>query len=265
MRHMALPLACCLLLSGPAQGAAGDVLMVTGDNVNVRTGPGVDHAVSRQVDRDQRVIEIARDGDWVRAEIEGATGAEGWIHGSLLALAEPVQPQAAEPPAPPPAEEAAVTPRAEGSAPAQGSADRQPEASGAAATAAAAPGETATDPAAPPGVAVTPAAPPESIAPAAAPEIAAVDLQRFRDSVDYLNSRATAVAGADLFTAVEPLGGGTVQVGATAAWATMPPAGQRSYASTLLDRWAAATGRTGQVKVQIVDENGQVIMEESKP
>ena len=256
MRHMALPLACCLILSGPAQGAAGDVLMVTGDNVNVRTGPGTDQAISRQVDRDQRVIEIERDGDWVRAEIEGATGAEGWIHGSLLAVVAPAPPQVAAPPTPPPAEDAAAAPqRAEGSAQAQGPVDRQREASGTAATAAAAPGEAATDP----------AAAPDSIAPAAAPEVAAVDLQRFRDSVAYLNSRAVAVAGADLFTAVEPLGDGTVQVGATDAWATMPPAGQRSYAYTLLDRWAAATGRTGQVKVQIVDESGQVIMEESKP
>jgi Bacterial SH3 domain len=254
MRKMAFPLACCLLLSGPAQGAAGDVLTVTGDNVNVRTGPGIDQAVSRQVDRDQRVIEIERAGDWVRAEIEGATGAEGWIHGSLLALIAPAPPQAAEPPTPPTEDAAAAPQPAGGLAPAQAPADPQPEASGTAATAAAAPG-AATDP----------AAAPESIAPAAAPEVAAVDLQRFRDSVDYLNSRAVAVAGAGLFTAVEPLGGGTVQVGATAAWATMPPAGQRSYANTLLDRWAAATGRTGQVKVQIVDESGQVIMEESKP
>jgi hypothetical protein len=45
----------------------------------------------------------------------------------------------------------------------------------------------------------------------------------------------------------------------------MPPAGQRSYANTLLDRWAAATGSSEPVKVQIVDDSGQVIMEESKP
>jgi hypothetical protein len=45
----------------------------------------------------------------------------------------------------------------------------------------------------------------------------------------------------------------------------MPPAGQRSYASALLDRWAAATGRSDQVKVQIVDDGGQVIMEQSRP
>jgi hypothetical protein len=56
-----------------------------------------------------------------------------------------------------------------------------------------------------------------------------------------------------------------VQVGASAAWASIPPAGQRSYASALLDRWAAATGRSEDVKVQIVDDGGRVILEESRP
>ena len=91
-----------------------------------------------------------------------------------------------------------------------------------------------------------------------------MDLQRFRDSVAYLNSRSQSLAGVDLFSAVEPLGGGAVQVGATDAWATIPPAAQRSYASALLERWAAATGRGDQVRVQIVDESGRVLMEESK-
>ena len=106
---------------------------------------------------------------------------------------------------------------------------------------------------------------PEAIAPGAAPEVDAVDLQRFRDSVDYLNSRSMAVGGFELFAEVEPLGAGTVQIGATDAWASVPPAGQRSYANTLLDRWAAATGRSDHVKVQIVDPSGRVLMEESKP
>jgi hypothetical protein len=105
----------------------------------------------------------------------------------------------------------------------------------------------------------------EVIAPGAAAEIDAVDLQRFRDSVAYLNDRSKLVAGVDLFTEVEPLGGGAVQVGATEAWADVPPAGQRSYASALLERWAAATGRADQLTVQIVDQGGQVIMQESKP
>ena len=63
----------------------------------------------------------------------------------------------------------------------------------------------------------------EALAPGAAGEIKAVDLQRFRDSVAYLNSRSESLAGVDLFSAVEPLGGGTVQVGATDAWASIRP------------------------------------------
>jgi hypothetical protein len=232
MRHMAIALVSCACLSLPALGAEGDVLTVTGDNVNVRTGPGVDRSVSRQVDRDQRVIEIARERDWIHAEIEGAGGAEGWIHGSLLTPALPEVAQAK------PSDEA------------------PPEATGPAATA-------VPDDAPEPASDAAPA--PDTIAPAAASGVDPADLQRFRDSVEYLNSRALAVTGVDLFTQVEPLGGGAVQVGATDAWASMPPAGQRSYANTLLDRWAAATGSSEPVKVQIVDDSGQVIMEESKP
>jgi hypothetical protein len=233
VRRMAFASALCLLLGGPALGAAGDVLMVTGTSVNVRSGPGTDHRVDRQVGRGQRVIEIERSGGWVRVGIEG--GADGWIHGSLLTPEEPAA-TAALPPG-----------------------DKRSEEGGPAAPSQATPGESAAAPA----VEIAPA--PGLIAPAATSEIDPADLQRFRDSVDYLNSRALAVAGADLFTGVEPLGGGAVQVGATEAWASMPPAGQRSYANTLLDRWAAALGRAGPVKVQIVDASGQVLMEESKP
>ena len=244
MRQSGFALIACVLLGGPALGAAGDVLVVTGNDVNVRAGPGRDQSVIRQVDGDQRLIEIEREGDWVHAEIVGAEGARGWVHNSLVALEAPAEPGAAAPAAVPIPEEAddagaLVEPREEVAGPDEsGPAPLQ---------------EAATEP------------PAEPIEPAAAPESDAVDLQRFRDSVDYLNSRAMAVEGANLFTKVEPLGGGAVQVGATEAWAALPPAGQRSYANTLLDRWAAASGRIDQVKVQIVDDNGQVLMEESKP
>jgi N-acetylmuramoyl-L-alanine amidase len=244
MRQIAFAFAACLLLGGAALGAAGDVLVVTGDDVNVRAGPGVDHPVSRQVDRDQQVVEIAREGEWVRAEIAGTGGAEGWIHASLLTPETPAAAAPARPPAEPASE---VRPSEEPQGAATGAAERAPLA------------EEADEPA--PAIITAP----EAIAPAAAPEFGDIDLQRFRDSVEYLNSRAVAVAGADLFTEVEPLGGGTVQVGATDAWAALPPAGQRSYANTLLDRWAAATGRAGEVRVRIVDDAGQVLMEESKP
>jgi Bacterial SH3 domain len=255
MRRMAFAFACTLVLSGPALGAAGDVLTVTGDRVNVRSGPSTERDVRMQVSRNQRLVEIERRGDWVRAEISGTGGADGWIHGSLVA------PPDGEPPATPTAgqglaPEAATPPSA---------------AAGPAAVAGGAPPirplEDGTDAAAadpePPAGAGAPGM--EAIAPGAAAEIEAVDLQRFRDSVAYLNSRSKLVAGVDLFTEVEPLGGGAVQVGATDAWADIPPAGQRSYANALLERWAAATGRADRLTVQIVDQGGQVIMEESRP
>ncbi|HEX5795852.1 MAG TPA: hypothetical protein VFY19_08420, partial [Geminicoccaceae bacterium] len=107
-----------------------------------------------------------------------------------------------------------------------------------------------------------------TIEPAAAPAPAAqeaAELTRFRQSVDYLNSRAVSVAGVDLFTTVAPVGGGVVQVAATDAWSTIPPAGQQSYANTLLDRWAAARGAGGPVSVQIVDRDGEVLLERTRP
>jgi uncharacterized protein YraI len=252
MRRVVFALA-CILLSGLALGATGDVLTVRGDRVNVRSGPGADRGVVMQVSRNQRVVEIGRQGDWVHVEIGGAGGTTGWIHDSLLesphreTQATPAAPDssAGEASMPPlAASEPADTP-----APGQGAEDVS--------DASVARPEPVRSAAAPRHETETPA-------PGAAGEIKAVDLQRFRDSVAYLNSRAESLAGIDLFGAVEPLGGGTVQVGATEAWASIPPAAQRSYASALLERWAAATGRSDQVKVQIVDESGRVLMEESK-
>lgn len=259
MRRMALAFACTLLLSDQALGAVGDVLTVIGDRVNVRSGPGTDRDVTMQVSRNQRLVEIEREGDWVHAEISG-TGTDGWIHGSLAAPpnGEPLVPSAA---GPGPTDQATTAPSAEaGPAVAVESAPLQSleDATDAAAAEPEAPAAAATETA---GVA---APRPEALAPGAG-DLEEVDLQRFRDSVAYLNDRSKVIAGADLFTEVEPLGGGAVQVGATDAWAKVPPAGQRSYATALLERWAAATGRADQVTVQIVDRGGQVLMEESKP
>jgi SH3-like domain-containing protein len=254
MPRVAFALA-CILLSGPALGASGDVLTVLGDRVNVRSGPDTESGVVMQVSRNQRVVEIGRQGDWVHVEITGAGGAIGWIHDSLLE--SPHRETLTPPPAPDSAAaQAAMAPAAPAGPAAVAAAPGQPsEDLGDASVASPERLETAAVP------------PPEitALAPGAATDINAVDLQRFRDSVAYLNSRSQSLAGVDLFSAVEPLGGGAVQVGATDAWASIPPAAQRSYATALLERWAAATGRADQVRVQIVDESGQVLIEESKP
>lgn len=229
MRLGGCVLAGLVLIGGAASAETGDSLIVTGDGVNVRTEPTTESDILTRLYRDQEVVEVERQGDWVRAEIAGTDGEEGWIHGSLLA--------------PPGGDEAAA-------------AEREAEA-----------GETA----APTEIAVTPAedggdasaAMPE---PAAGPEAAElVGVERFREAVTYLNGRAQEVAGVDLFTGVESAGGGTVRVVATDAWSTVPPAGRRSYLNTLFDRWSAARDGEEPVRVQIVDDGGDVVMERSEP
>ncbi len=310
MRLASFALAFCLLLGVPVLAAPGDTLVVIGDGVNVRFRPSTDAHIGMQVYRNQRVTELQREGDWVRVEIAGGGGQEGWIHGSLLApaggvrLAEPVPPAAptmapaGKPPTPagkpaapgevaagqpPPAETppAAVSgvevpapkPTAEPPAQMTEAPTQMTEAPAPASTpapssgvAAATPTTMPAEPAPQPSTA-EPATQPSTIEPAAPAPAAdeTIGLERFRESVDYLNSRAVSVAGVDLFAGVEPLGDGAVQVAATDAWSTIPPAGQESYANTLLDRWAAARGRTGPVNLRIVDSKGKVIMEKSRP
>jgi hypothetical protein len=288
MRLASFALAFCLLLGVPALAAPGDTLVVIGDGVNVRFDPSTTARVRMQVYRNQRVTELQREGDWVRVKIAAGGGQEGWIHGSLLApaggvrLAEPPPPAtstmapAAKPPAP-----AKAAPAAEGPSAQPPSAEvsgvevpapkpnaepptQMSEAPPPAATPAPSSAVAGTAPTAMP---AAPGPQPSTIEPAA-PSPAAdatIGLERFRESVDYLNSRAVSVAGVDLFAGVEPLGDGSVQVAATDAWSTIPPAGQESYANTLLDRWAAARGRSGPVSLRIVDPKGKVIMEKSRP
>jgi hypothetical protein len=245
------------------------MLVVTGNVVNVRFGPSTNTRIRQQIPRDQQVMELQREGDWVRVEIVDSSGREGWIHGSLLAPpgGEPLVAAAPED-GDPVAQATPAEPAATIAQPGVGG----PEETDVAATR---PGEVAViDPAITGSQATRPAvgrpaeaAPsePAGIAPAAAPaSTVAADLARFKQSVDYLNSRAVSVAGVDLFTDVDAAAPGVVQVAATDAWSSIPPAGQQSYANTLLDRWAAARGYGGPVSVQIVDDKGKVLLESTR-
>jgi Bacterial SH3 domain len=216
-----------VLLGGPAPAATGDALIVTGNGVNVRAAPNGDAAIRMRVHRNQQVIELQREGSWVRAEIAGTDGQEGWIHHSLLAY-----PDGEDPP-----DQTLV--RAPSDAAPSAPADDD--------------GTVGDD-----GV-------PLLVEPAAGPDAAPGELARFRETVSYLNERAVAIAGADLFSEVKPGAEGVVQVLATEAWSSIPPAGRQSYANTLLDRWAAAKEGSGPVAVQIIDPNGEVVMEKTHP
>jgi hypothetical protein len=220
--------ALALLLAGSALAATGDALIVLGDGVNVRSGPSGSAAVKMRVNRNQQVIELQREGRWVRAEIAGTNGQEGWIHSSLLA--KPGEP----------------APDASGAAEQQpgAAAEQQPEA-----------------------VLERPTQPvvPLQVEPAAGPDRGLGELARFRETVSYLNKRAVTLAGAELFAEVKPGPGGVMRVVATDSWSTLPPAGRQSYANTLLDRWAATKVSAGPVVLQIIDPSGEVIMEKTQP
>ncbi|HEX5077982.1 MAG TPA: SH3 domain-containing protein [Geminicoccaceae bacterium] len=90
-------------------------------------------------------------------------------------------------------------------------------------------------------------------------------LGRFRRDVEYFNSRALAVAGVDLFTDVQPLGEGSVQVVTTDAWTTISAPGQQSYLNALFGRWRAAVGGDRALRLEIVDSGGTVMLEKSAP
>jgi Bacterial SH3 domain len=251
MRLASLACSLVVLLSGAALAAQGDALVVTGNGVNVRLGPERNAKVVLQVYRNDPAVELGREGDWVEVRLPNRD-ATGWIHASLVALAgSAARPEATAPvPLPPPAPAAvAAAPTEPVTAP-----------------------EPAPEPAPPP-------PPPPSAPTAAAPapeqggsQLAAVNgadgadaLARFRDSVTYLNNRAVAAAGIDLFTGVAGGGDGVVQVTATDAWANVPRSGKESFMRTLYDRWLAAAGGTEPLRVQVVDRTGQVLMEKSGP
>jgi hypothetical protein len=90
-------------------------------------------------------------------------------------------------------------------------------------------------------------------------------IDRFRDTVEYLDGRLLEFVGERMFTEVRASAGGAIEVGATDAWAALSPALQASYLNTLLDRWAAARGDDGAAAVRIIDARGRVLSEQRAP
>jgi hypothetical protein len=221
---------CIVLLARMTLAAPGDGLVVASDAVNVRAGPGMEYRVRLQVQRHQRALELARDGEWVRVELAGR-GEEGWIHQSLLEVISRAQPAAA-----PATREAPPETARNIDEPARSSAQE--------------PGPSALPPI-------------DGARPEASSESEA--LARFRANVDDLNARALALAGVELFSGAEPAGSGTVQVLVTEAWHLVPEAGQESYTNALFGHWQAVAGGPEPLRLQVVDRSGTVIIEKSGP
>ena len=62
------------LLATAAVAAPGDTLVVTGEVVNVRAGPGMGQPVLFHAYRDQQAEELARTDEWIHVTIPGDTG-----------------------------------------------------------------------------------------------------------------------------------------------------------------------------------------------
>ena len=70
-------------LSVPAAAALGDVHAVTGETVNLRSGPREDASIRSTVRRGDEVIELRRDGNWLGVRVL-RTGEEGWLFSDLV-------------------------------------------------------------------------------------------------------------------------------------------------------------------------------------
>ena len=63
----------------------GDELVITGDIVNLRTGPSIDTNAPIKLLKDHKVIEIQRQDDWVEIKTHRKDIKTGWVHESLIA------------------------------------------------------------------------------------------------------------------------------------------------------------------------------------
>jgi len=73
------------------ENAIGHVFLVTDRDLNLRTGPNVDHEVIEVLPRNQKVMEIERSHDWLKIEyfdhIDNKSKT-GWSHSRYLLIVD---------------------------------------------------------------------------------------------------------------------------------------------------------------------------------
>ncbi|MGI9499028.1 MAG: SH3 domain-containing protein [Geminicoccaceae bacterium] len=304
MRWPLVLLLTMMIFAGPAVATSGDLWTIAGNNVNLRRGPGGDHEIKRQLSRHQKVIERGRESEWHHVEVVGAEGLLGWVHRSLLVSSPAGAKPAAVSPAPaaispaPVAVSPAKAPDPRPKLPVdvrKAFHDKTPllpqpaieltnpevvleQMRGYVKRRAKLPKDPATPRVGHSGREIISPVPirkpgdqsrvPTELVLASSPKIAGIDIEAmedFRDSVSYLNSRAWSVAGIKLFSEIEPIGGGVVQVKTTKDWFDVPKIGQTSYLNTLVDRWSTAKADGAPAGVMLVDPKGELLMHQSKP
>ncbi len=98
MRTVLYGLLLFLTLGSASNAAPGDVLYVHTSAVNVHQFPNFEAAVLTRLSRGSKVVEVRREGDWIRVRNYQPNGAGGYVHGSLLRSAPPSDDRAGQQP-----------------------------------------------------------------------------------------------------------------------------------------------------------------------
>ncbi len=292
MRGPLVFLLAMLFSAGPAVSASGDRWAIAGDNVNLRRGPGPGHEIKRQLSRNHDVIERGQEGEWHHVEVIGANGLLGWVHRSLLEVSGRTAERKPEVQSPAMALDPSPKAPVEVREAFKGKPVAVPETAAEFADPDAVleemrgyvkrreklPKDPMTPSVGHSGREIIRPVPirnpgdqsriPTELVLASSTEVAGIDIEameHFRDSVSYLNSRAWSVAKIKLFSEIEPIGGGVVQVKTTDDWFEVPKIGQTSYLNTLVDRWSSAKADGAPAGVMLVDPKGSLLMHQTKP
>lgn len=195
LRAAVFVLAALGLLAWSTPASAQD-LAVTGERVNLRSEPSTEADVVSVLTRGQALLELERQGEWVRVRAAGDPPDEGWVHGSLVGT----------------------------------------------------PGDDDTVAA----VATVPAAP------------ASGDFTTFELAIDQLNAVAKA-QGDVYFTGARDAGAGVAEVTAGPTWLATPESFRRSNLETLYSLWRSMNNPAVPASVRILDQKGEMFMEQTGP
>jgi hypothetical protein len=83
IRTAILPLLASALLASAASAAPGDLYKVSGERVNLRSGPSDGTTVRSTVERGDELIELRRERGWLGVRVV-RTGEEGWVFQDLV-------------------------------------------------------------------------------------------------------------------------------------------------------------------------------------
>ena len=86
MKHILYAVLITLAFVTDSFAAADDVLIVEANKVNVRESPSMQADVLTTLSRGSRVVEVSRDGNWIRVRGALPDETEAYIHRSLLVL-----------------------------------------------------------------------------------------------------------------------------------------------------------------------------------